>query len=404
MQTFTAIENLKIDISNNFGNDKMDWDDRISWFDANEHKLEQLVTEADEPALYHAGVMAYREVQADNPIGYPVAFDATNSGMQVLACLTGCRSTALLCNVVDAGRRVDGYMEIYNGMLSNTGGQAKIDRSQVKDAVMTAFYGSEAVPKRVFGEGALLRVFENTMYDMAPGAWELNQFFLQIWNPEATAYHWVLPDNFHVHTKVMIKEGEVIHFLDKPYEVFREVQGTKKKGRSLSANTVHSIDGMLVREMVRRCDYSDAKVKHLYSEIMAIKLGAVPYGTGSATDRDSTLVSTLWGHYKETGFLSARIIDCLHMHNLYMVDLDTILDLLNSLPAKPFKVLTIHDCFRCLPNYVNDLRKQYNYLLAKLARSNLLSSILSQIMGRNFQVGKLEDLHDEILKTNYALA
>ncbi len=135
MQTFTAIQNLKIDISNNFGNDKLDWEPRIDWFDANEAQLEALVPQADEPALYHAGVMAYRAVQRGEPIGYPVAFDATNSGMQILACLTGCRKTARLCNVIDTGHRVDGYMEIYTGMLNNTGGAAKIDRKEVKQAV-----------------------------------------------------------------------------------------------------------------------------------------------------------------------------------------------------------------------------------------------------------------------------
>ena len=404
MQTFTAIENLKIDISNNFGNDKLDWQPRIDWFDANESQLEELVAESDEPALYHAGVMAYRAVQRKEAIGYPVAFDATNSGMQILACLTGCRRTAMLCNVIDTGHRVDGYMEIYNGMLTNTGGAAKIDRKDVKQAVMTAFYGSEAIPKQVFGEGALLHVFEKTMEQMAPGAWELNQFFLSIWNPEATSYHWVLPDNFHVHTKVMVKEQETVHFLDKPYDTFRDVQGTKEKGRSLSANSVHSIDGMIVREMVRRCDHSSAKVQLLKDHITAIKLGAIVCGGVPANDRDTQLVATLWKHYEDTGFLSARIIDCLHLHNLHMVDMETILHLLESLPKKPFKVLTVHDCFRCLPTYVNDLRKQYNYLLAKLARSDLLSSILSQIMGKQFRVGKDEDLHDEIMQTNYALS
>lgn len=400
MQRFTAIENLKIDISNNFGNDKLDWLPRIQWFDANESQLESLVPQADEPALYHAGVMAYRAVQRQEAIGYPVAFDATNSGMQILACLTGCRKTASLCNVIDVGRRVDGYMEIYQGMLTNTGGAAKIDRKEVKSAVMTAFYGSEAIPKQVFGEGALLRVFEHTMETMAPGAWQLNQFFLDIWDASVTAYSWVLPDNFHVHTKVMVKECETVHFLDKPYDTYREVQGTKEKGRSLSANTVHSIDGMIVREMVRRCNYSAAKVALLRKLIQEAGVAS----TVMSSDKDSHLVQTLWEHYLKTGFLSARIIDCLHEHNLHMVDLEVISDLLDSLPKKPFQVLTVHDCFRCLPTYVNDLRMQYNILLSMLAKSDLLTFIVAQIRGKHQQFGKVEDLSAEILQANYSLS
>lgn len=400
MQRFTAIENLKIDISNNFGNDKLDWLPRIEWFDANESQLESLVPQADEPALYHAGVMAYRAVQRGEAIGYPVAFDATNSGMQILACLTGCRRTASLCNVIDVGHRVDGYMEIYQGMLTNTGGAAKIDRKEVKSAVMTAFYGSEAIPKQVFGEGALLRVFEHTMETMAPGAWQLNQFFLDIWDASVTAYSWVLPDNFHVHTKVMVKECETVHFLDKPYDTYREVQGTKEKGRSLSANTVHSIDGMIVREMVRRCNYSAAKVALLRKLIQEAGVAS----TVVSSDKDSHLVQTLWEHYLKTGFLSARIIDCLHEHNLHLVDLEAISDLLDSLPKKPFQVLTVHDCFRCLPTYVNDLRMQYNILLSTMAKSDLLTFIVAQIRGKHQQFGKVEDLSAEILQANYSLS
>jgi hypothetical protein len=50
----------------------------------------------------------------------------------------------------------------------------------------------------------------------------------------------------------------------------------------------------------------------------------------------------------------------------------------------------VHDCFRVLPNYGNDLRRQYNLLLSQMAESNLLSSIVSQITGRKIQADKLD--------------
>jgi hypothetical protein len=116
-------------------------------------------------------------------------------------------------------------------------------------------------------------------------------------------------------------------------------------------------------------------------------------------------VITLWDHYQETGFLSARILSYLDMDNLGMIDPNLILQLVQSLPAKPFEVISIHDCWRCLPNYGNDLRRQYNNLLAEIAGSNLLSSIVSQIVGRKITVGKLDPsmVHD-IRDTNYALS
>ena len=70
MNLFTGIQYLQIDIANSFGLDKEIWENRLAWFAQNEHQLEHLVSKAKEPAMFHAGVQAYREVQCGNPIGY----------------------------------------------------------------------------------------------------------------------------------------------------------------------------------------------------------------------------------------------------------------------------------------------------------------------------------------------
>lgn len=63
------------------------------------------------------------------------------------------------------------------------------------------------------------------------------------------------------------------------------------------------------------------------------------------------------------------------------------------------------DCFRCLPNYGNDLRRQYNTILADIAESDLLTSIVSQICRRVIQIGKLDpNLSGDIRQANYALS
>ena len=61
--------------------------------------------------------------------------------------------------------------------------------------------------------------------------------------------------------------------------------------------------------------------------------------------------------------------------------------------------------FRVLPNYGNDLRRQYNQLLAEVSRSDLLSFLVSQIVKRKITVSKIDpDMFDDIIETNYALS
>jgi len=79
--------------------------------------------------------------------------------------------------------------------------------------------------------------------------------------------------------------------------------------------------------------------------------------------------------------------------------------MLNSLPIKPFQILSIHDCFRVHPNYANDLRKQYNIILSKLAQSDMLNFIVQQL-GTMFpiHIPNREHLAAAAVNAEYALS
>jgi len=333
--TFTPREWLKIDIASNFGLDKKTWHERIHWFDSNEAQLHSLIGQAEEPALFYAGIKAWEDVQEGKPIGYMVSLDATSSGLQILACLTGDIHAAAICNVVNTGDREDAYQNVYKEMLNRSGGKAVLDKDMVKQAVMTAFYGSTAQPKLAFGEGALLDIFYKTMEQMAPGAWELNKAFLALWDDEAYSNDWVLPDNFHVHIKIMDTIREHVHFLGKPYEVFYKENLPVSQGRSLAANVTHSIDGMIVREITARCGYAPGLKQAIFD--------TVTLGTGTNTEgANDKMVITLWNHYLRSGYLSVQILNYLEQGNAGHVDQDVILALVDSMPEKPFTVMSIH--------------------------------------------------------------
>lgn len=405
MQTFTPREYLMIDIANSYGLDKLDWNLRIDWFKQNEAHLMSLLDTAKTPALYYAGVQAWLNALAGKSSGYPISLDGTSSGLQILAALTCDRSASLLCNVLDSGSRENAYTGIYQAMLDKLGETGHINPDEVKQAIMTALYGSEAEPIKIFGTGAMLDTFYTTMEELAPAVWNLNKAFLEMWDPTTLSNDWVMPDNFNVHIKVIRTAEESVNFLNTPYKVITKINAPKKTGRSIGANLTHSVDGMVVREMARRCMYDPQAVSDAKSILTNHGKTIGEDSVSHSPSRQTNEVLALWQNYKESGYLSARILDCINIMNVRYLDKDVVLALIDSLPVKPFDLISVHDCWRCLPNYGNDLRKQYNLQLHLIAKSNLLGYLVSQIVGHAVISPKADlSMADEILQANYALS
>lgn len=240
MQSFTGKEYIKIDVANNFGLDKEDWDVRIAWFDENENKLESLLNQAEEPALFYAGIKAWEDVKAGNPTGHSISLDATSSGLQILSVLARCEASAKTCNILNTGSRKDAYTVVYKAMCEALGEDEKINRKDTKRSIMTSLYGSSAVPREVFGEGELLECFYDTMKRVLPGAWALNEDLLALWQPDALSHDWILPNNFHVKNKVMTSEQQTVRFDGVPYLVNIAVNKPVNKGKAIGANVCHS--------------------------------------------------------------------------------------------------------------------------------------------------------------------
>lgn len=286
-----------------------------------------------------AALNAIEKAHNKIPSGFPISLDATASGIQLLSVLTGDIDAAKLCNVIDTGRREDAYTNIYQSMMYELGEEGQITRSDTKVAIMTAFYSSKRQPERIFGEGTpLLQLFYRTLEEKAPRAWELNNAFLQMWNPEALKHSWVLPDNFHVDKLVIGKKQDSVHFKNGLHSVTYKVNAPKEKGRSLGADTVHSVDGFVVREMVRRCSFDPERIAYVRRVV-----NFLPMFSDNIKELDNNMVLCLWDHYQKSGILSARILDHINSHNIHLIDVEVIKDLLDTLPEKPFELIAVHD-------------------------------------------------------------
>lgn len=136
---------------------------------------------------------------------------------------------------------------------------------------MTVLYGSKREPKNLFGEDTPeLQAFYKAMQTMAPGACDLLNDLLQSWQPHALKHSWVLPDNHHVHVKVnqtIEKRVEVDEMNHSTFTYRYQENIGQKKGLSNVANVIHSIDGYILRSLIRRCSYDDNVLEDLQHAI-----------------------------------------------------------------------------------------------------------------------------------------
>ncbi len=150
---------------------KKTFEDRVNWVETHSARIVSMAedpmgdlwwTEADAPFCFLAAAMAYAEALKD-PQGFichvPLGFDGTCSGLQHLAAMTRCDSTAPLVNLTPNTLPADVYRTVAEHLRDKVETIAKlegenshvfrlalafgIDRSLVKRNVMTYTYGSK---------------------------------------------------------------------------------------------------------------------------------------------------------------------------------------------------------------------------------------------------------------------
>lgn len=392
-QELTGTEYLLADIACKMDkkNEKEHWDVRIAEGKKIVESDAIQTKKASNPIGLTAAIEAYKKTRNQQATGYALSLDAASSGLQLLSLLVSCPKSWRLCggdeNILDAYTHIYGAMQVGNFL----------QRGEVKDCIMTALYGSTATPKSYFGDK--IEIFYETMEDEAPGAWDLNMGIQELWNAmDGNVYDWYLPDGFYACIETCDKEDIPFIFYEEEYLVTQKVNQRPRFHKGLGPNLIHSVDGMIVREMGRRCMFNPEKTVDLIHWITH------NVRTKEKDNHSTRMVKEIWEAYKQSGFLTVRILDYLLPCNLDLVDVDVIAKLLMTLPDKPFDILAVHDCFRCHPNYGNDLRRQYNNILADINDSNMLTYITSQVLGKPVNAKKTGHIpRDVILNGNYTL-
>lgn len=251
--TEEGLRALKIDVANYAGKDKLTWADRVDWFNS--------VSDWDDvewkkPILGRKALRAYWRALEGKPIAHFVELDATASGTQIMACLTGCIKTGSKCNLTNTGKRENVYDHI-NKEMSKYCDTSDIE---TKYPTMTFFFGSKAVPRKAFNDQQL-EAFYKVMKDALPGCNSIMKVIFNKWNKHALAHIWHLPDGHTCFVKV-VEPAELRVAIDElggRRFTFRYNKNTpSSNGVSLLGNIIHSVDGYVCREMVRRCKFEIA--------------------------------------------------------------------------------------------------------------------------------------------------
>lgn len=233
--------------------------------------------------------------------------------------------------------------------------------------------------------------------EVAPEAYDLRNILLNSWQSGALEHSWVMPDGFHVIIKNMVAKDTVIKVpeLNSSFTHRFIANEGSDKGLSIPANCIHSVDSLVIREMNRRCNYDVDQLIKMSDLLLTDKRPRVPdhqlNKTNFITVRDIEIHIT---KPKQIGQLRIN----------YLTRLEKLVA--EMLQNKPFELVCIHDAMKAHGNNMNTVRYWYKEILAELADSHLMQSIIQQIHKDNSitLTRASEDLGDLIRNSNYGIA
>jgi hypothetical protein len=362
---------ILVDMARSFGLDKETWSDRLAW--AYSHTHHQVG--AKEPFLYHSAQAASYASETD----HLVSLDATASGIQCLALMAqdpeSARAVNLGTNVVNNPyQRVNDHMGAY-----------PYDR--VKKAVMTSFYESVKTPKDLFGDD--YQKFVDAASKMLPGPWALKEAISSCMDSREF-YSWTMMDGFTVNMEVTtpVECTMDIGGMDMTWTEHRRAPVATK---GLTANVTHSLDALVLREVLRRTNVRGTEWNNNVSSELR--------------EQDVRLGMSIL-RWRESQFLTFEFLDHMDDENGGLVPQE-LRDAVDSrLARNSMYVQPIHDCYRVKATDAGVLFNIHREVMADLAYAKTALWLLPQIgyKGRiNDDESKRAALKDQVLESQYLI-
>ena len=185
---------------------------------------------------------------------------------------------------------------------------------------MTVFYGSKKQPEEIIGEDNL-QYFYKVIYEYCPLPMKLNAILLENWQEDVESYGWTLPDGF----TVLIKNKRVVNeeidlgeygTVTISHKEISKLEKGEPGTRSYSANLVHSVDALILREVVAMAMHQKDVVARVTKLIENKSYQLFSKNKG----KDIAMVEKLQSLYKQSGFLSDRILNYLHEGTISLLE------------------------------------------------------------------------------------
>lgn len=393
---YSAFEWVMIDVASRYGLDKKDYPTRILWCvntvlpivklangNFNDYKIlvRSLIDKADEKPMFTGAVIALWDAAHGNPSTWQVGQDAASSGPQLLSVLLKDTMGMLNCGVMCTDVP-DLYTKVTQTMNSLSGGNLNIERSIVKKGIVPHIYASEQEPKRVFEKAypVFLKAYRATVRM----AQEASDIMVAGWNSNATEHNWHMPDGARIRVPVLVKHQKTIPCGKHSFEYIYEAVGTKEAGtrgtKSLSANTTHSYDAYMLRELNRRANYDRAHIQRCLRLLMT-RTKVQP-----KRDTDHLLfLEQLCYTFNQPSAVAFEFLDEANVHWISDGYANVLIGLAEyMLGYQPFQITNIHDEFKTLPKDVGTMKQIYNVLLMETYMSQWWMVTAKELTGKDY--------------------
>lgn len=421
---------LKISITNNYNIkvggkdlDKHSFEEALEFYDKEllpltqiedyevfKEKAKELFKEADSPVCFYAQFLnawdvESRKRQGLEPVTWSIChFDATCSGYQWMAAITGDSSIAKQVNMTHDLTRNDLYTYVYREMVK-LGLPDSYCRAQAKDAVMTFGYGSLVRYRQIFKESANLFVDVMKKFPIYHHIKSCNT----IWNYLGVNYSFHMPDGFEVYKEgkkiVTYKITINVNDTDIPVRINREEPFKEEKSKEMGPNIIHALDGFIARELTRMAGMDQNQWKHTLKLITHSELWEqIDIENLSRTQRDAiNLVNSM----RKTNYKSFKAVHILNKWNAAIIvpafGMETLIAMLENMKSECYQISEIHDSFGVCPNNVQHLMNNYRMCAYMVATSRYWNSVMDELGVPWKEYKNSQEFCNEILESHYML-